>query len=135
MSKVRPLSLTIIAWLFIIVGMLSAWDVISGLWQHQLSLNLGVLFIFLGYGLLKLRPAAHSWALAMVVLGWILLAVAIICCFFGSGTVRIGHQEMTGGYRFLVLVCLGLIDGTVLTWMTRVLTRRDVEELFQNDAA
>ena len=130
MTKVRPSSLTIVAWLFIISGGFSAYDIISGLWQQRVSLNFGVLFIFIGGGLLKLRPAAHSWALAMVVLAWFILAVAVICSFCGLGTVRIGHEEVTGGHRYLAIIGIAVLFGTLLAWMSRVLTSRDVVELF-----
>lgn len=132
MKRTRPLSLTIIAWLFIIVGLLSAWDVISGFWQHRLSLNLGVLCIFLGRGLLQFRPAALSWAVFLTVLGLFSLAAFLIIGFFSSGEVRLWNEVFTGRQRVLVIVSFAAIYATLLAWMIRVLTRRDVKELFQS---
>src|SRR5579859_1258077 len=104
MTRNRPFSITIIAWFFIISGIFAAWDMISGFWEHRPSLNLGVLFIFLGNGLLTLRPAPLSWALAVVVLGWIFLAVAIVCGVCGVYVVHMNGEEVKGGLRWLVLI-------------------------------
>jgi len=135
MSKIRPLSITILAWLFIIAGSFSIWDVVSGLWQHRLSLNFGVLFVFLGRGLLRLRPAALSWALAITVLGWVCLAVALICVLCGLGDVRFGPEIITGARRLLIVIGGAVIYGAFLTWVTRVVTRRDIVDLFHDHVA
>jgi len=134
MSKTRPLSITIIAWLFLIVGLLSAWDVIYSLYHHRFSLNLGVLFIFLGHGLLRLRPNALSWALAMTLLGWggfVLFAILVLC---GRGEVRIHQEAVTGGMRWLLLSVVIILQAALLTWMTRVLTCKETEDLFREDS-
>jgi hypothetical protein len=135
MSKIRPLSITILAWVFIIAGAYSIWDVVSGLWQHRLPLNFGVLFVFLGRGLLRLRPAALSWALALTVLGWICLAVAFICLLCGLGDVRFGHEIVTGARRLFIVIGGAVIYGAFLTWVTRVVTRRDIVDLFHDHVA
>lgn len=129
----RPVSITIIAWLFIIVGLLSAWDIISGFWEKRISLNFGVLFIFLGRGLLRLQPAALTWALAITFLGWIGLAVFMIISLFGE--VRFGNEVLTGAPRLFVLLGFAIIYGAILTWMTVVLRRKEIEDLFRGSAA
>ena len=132
MNPQRPLSLTIIAWLFIIVGLFSVLDIISGLWQQHFTLNLGVVSIFIGRGLLKLRPAALSWALGLSVLGLLSVAIAFIVALFGGGVVHFGHQILTGGWRLLAIFGSCGIYGTLFMWMVWVLRRPDVEALFQN---
>lgn len=134
MNTKRPLPLTIVAWLFIIAGIFSAWEMVSGLWQGRLSLNLGVLFIFLGRGLLRLRPAAHTWALGVVVLGWLLLVVVVITGgIFNYGVVRFGDTIVTGWQRLLTLLGFVVIYGALLAWVTRVLVRH--QDLFRKHEA
>ena len=131
MTPKRPLALTIIAWLFIIAGVFSAWDLVSHIWQGHLSLNLGVLFIFLGRGLLRLRPVARDWALGVVVLGWIVLAVVVVTTgVFGAGEVRFWDVVVTGWRRVLAVFGFSIIWGALLAWMTRVLLRQGVKDLF-----
>jgi hypothetical protein len=131
MSKSRPLSVTIIAWLFILAGGWSVWTMVSGFWQHQPTLNSGFLFIFLGQGLRDLRPVALSWAWVLIVLSWIFLVIAVICGLCGIGTMRIGQEAVAGGQRISSLLGLAFVYGALLAWMTRVLTRKEVKVLFQ----
>jgi hypothetical protein len=136
MNTKRPLPLSIVAWLFIIAGVFSVWDLASQLWYGWFSLNTGVLFIFLGRGLLRLRPAAHTWALVVVVLGWVLLAVVIIACgIFDSGVVRFGDTVVTGWQRQLTLLGIVTIYGALLAWVTRILLRDEIEDMFRRGAA
>src|SRR5262245_7062282 len=63
----RPLSLTIVALLYLIVGLLAAWefakDILDG---GNLFLNFGFIGIFAGIGLLRPRPYGRFFAFLML---------------------------------------------------------------------
>ena len=55
----------------------------------------------------------------------------------GSGRadpVLWNREQVAGAERYLVLTGVAVLYGAVLAWMTRVLTRSDVEELFHSHA-
>src|SRR5438128_6680105 len=78
-----PTSLKVVAWVFLIFGILSAIEIISSLVAGKLSLNFGVLGIFIGRGLLRLSP------------GW--RTVALICLWFMFGLLVILMLATIGG--------------------------------------
>jgi len=55
-----PRALKIVAALFVLSGVLAAVEVLVLLARGHVSLNLGILCIFVGYGLLRLRPVKGS---------------------------------------------------------------------------
>jgi len=129
MNPSRPLSLTLVAWIFILLAASSAWQIISQLCHGRLFLNFGVLFVFIGRGLLQLRPRARDWALAIVFLFWFVL---VLCLFFGlfGASVFWSGKAATGWEKAGILLGSGLFYGSILAWMTRVLTRQDIVDLF-----
>jgi len=128
----RPLSLVIVAVLFILAGVAAAWDVVSSLFHSRVSFNFCVLMLFAGIGLLRFKRGWRTCALAFV---WVFFAGA----FLGLGvlifspeswTIGLFGSESTAAQRpvipWLFLICLILLS----LWVYRTLTRRDIRRLF-----
>lgn len=126
-----PLSLKIVAALFILGGISSIVDVITSLTQGNLNLNLGVLGLLVGIGLLRF---SRGWRTCALVFLWIALIglplVALVFLFLaGAVNYTIFWQNMGGGSRWLG-VALAAVLFVVVLWQYRVLTRPDIRNLF-----
>lgn len=127
-----PTSLRVVAWLFILSGLL-VWagvfvSVLSGKPKFPLP---GVLELFAGIGLLRLRP---GWRTCALVLLWISIIVAAFLAFvlmLGTGSAPIhfnGHLAAlvpAGALSLLAFAQLGFS-----LWQVSVLCREDVRALF-----
>ena len=131
----RPISLLIIAILFIIGGGLAGWEIVHSLMHDRISPNLAVCLLFVGVGLLKLKASSRRWAIAWIVLGYILCAILLYGYFlfghFNAVSVIVGENEIKGPLRFLLGSSLPLIFAMILIWMHRTLRRPDIVALFQ----
>jgi hypothetical protein len=126
-----PTSLKVVAALFILGGVASLIEIAVALWHGRVSVNFGVMGIFIGTGLLRLHPTWRMWALVFI---WIALIVApIVGILVLAGDSRldlqllgltVGRASTTAG--FIAALALFLIA----LWQYRVLTRRDIRMLF-----
>jgi hypothetical protein len=64
-----PQPLKIVAYLFIIGGICALLEVIFALASNRISINFGVLGIFIGRGLLRLNPRSLAWAMFFIWFG------------------------------------------------------------------
>jgi hypothetical protein len=128
----RPLSLTVTAWVFIIAGLLCAWDMIEEFGRSRFSLHAGIALSPIGVGLLKLRPMARKFALLCIVLGWGLLGYAVVIALLG-GELHVAGVIITGWRRDVALVGICNALGVILAWVTWVLLRRETRTLFQTN--
>lgn len=130
--KGLPISLKAVAWIFIAFGILSAIDAVVSLAYGRLSINLGVLGIFAGRGLLRL---SRGWRLfAMVVLWLEMLGCAAILLFAlaagGSAPVRV-NGRVVGNVPVWVMAVPTAAILAVAVWQYYVLSRTDVAALFR----
>jgi hypothetical protein len=128
---ILPAALRVVAYLFIIGGVLSVIDIIVAFTQGQLKLNFGVLGLFIGPGLLHLRA---GWRTCALIFLWITI---IFCVILGLLIVGSGRD---GTFKFYskpvgsispgvgVLIVVGFL--VLAIWEVRVLTRPDVRKLF-----
>jgi hypothetical protein len=130
----RPGSLIAVAWIFIAVGILSAIDIIWSLYNRRLSLNLGVLFFFIGHGLLRLSPVARLWALIFI---WFqLIGIALITILFliapGGVYYTVNGQrtqlDSPTAIASAIAICVALL--VFFIWQLRTLTHSAVRTLF-----
>ena len=131
MPRHRPTALKVVAWIFILGGLSACIEILVALTQNRFSLNFGVLGIFIGYGLLKLRS---GWRL----LGLISLWIAMI----GTPVITLMALSNPGKLEFKVFgVKIANLSPAVFSifmggcflfsvWQYRVLTRSDVRTLF-----
>lgn len=130
-TKQIPISLKIVAAFFIFDGASSAIGVMVSLFRGSLNLDFGVLGIFIGFGLLRLQPLWHTIALLFTGLALIAIPVLTLISILGSEPVslKVFGQEVGYSSRTVVLF-LAALYFVVEVWKLRVLTRRDVTELF-----
>ncbi|MFH5802851.1 hypothetical protein [Alienimonas sp. DA493] len=134
MTDVRPLptALKVVAWLFIITGALAAWDVLAALLNGRISLNFGVLGLFIGPGLLRLSSGWRTCGLVLLWIEMILIPLAILALVASGGPLDVTLSGEPAGEAPL-LVGLGVVGAllALVVWEYRVLTRPDVRRLFE----
>jgi cytochrome c oxidase subunit IV len=133
--KSAPLSLKIVAALFILSGISSIIEVIISLIQGRLSFNFGVLGVVIGIGLLHF---SRTWRICALIFIWIALIclplVALVFMFLaGSVNYIIFWQNVGPGSRAIGVALAALMFGVAL-WQYRVLTRPDIRRLFRRSA-
>jgi hypothetical protein len=127
-----PVSLKVVAILFILGGIYAVIDIIVAIAYSRIGINFNVLGLFIGPGLLALRPGWRKCALFFI---WFAIIVIPIIGLL-SITVRgpldlkifgqvIGHTTKSFG-----LLIVGIIFAVAL-WQYHVLTRPDIKDLFQ----
>ena len=127
--KTIPLSLKIVAWLFIIGGISAVIEILISLAHGRINFNFGVLGIPAGFGILKL---SRGWRVCGLVLLWFGLIITPIIFIIGltkPATVSIlGYP--TGKVPGIVVSIIAIPIFLLLIWQYRVLTRPDIKELF-----
>jgi len=126
-----PLSLKIVAALFILGGISSIIEVIISLTQGRLSFNFGVLGVVIGIGLLRFSRAWRTCALVFLWIALISLPLVALAFLFLAGAVNytIFWQEIGPASRVIGVVLATLLFAVAL-WEFRVLTRPDIRKLF-----
>lgn len=133
--QIIPTSLKVVATLFILSGISAVIEIIVSLLHGQLSLNFGVLGLWVGAGLLRLSPTSRTWALIFT---WMALIITPIggLIFLNSATLdftlfgqKVGHIPKVVGLAAAVVFFI------VSVWQYQVLTRPDVRALFRRPAA
>ena len=146
-KKSIPVSLTVVAILFILSGIDAAIGIVVSVIHNHLNLIfvvlqnlifgilvnliLGILMIFIGSGLLRLRRGWRNCALVfnwIAIIGLPILALLIIT-ESGPLNIKIFGQVVGNPTKGLGLFILG-IEFAVVLWVNHVLTRPGVKELF-----
>ena len=126
-----PISLRIVAFGFILAGTVSAVDMIARLLLlSQVSINLGALLLFVGYGLLRWRDSSRQVA---VFLSWMLLFALSIWILIATFS-QLNHELVRGtsigdADRESLLFGILLIGYTI--WQLRVLRRPEFVRRFK----
>jgi hypothetical protein len=124
-----PQALKIVAYLFIIGGIFAVIDIVVSLTQNRISINLGVLALFIGRGLLRLNPRSLAWAMFFRWLGLIITAISAVVFLYTPGTIRLFGRvigQAPPGLGFILSVAVFAL----VCWEYKVLTRPDVRQLF-----
>src|SRR5262249_21921903 len=126
-----PTSLKIVAFLFILGGILALTEAIVSLTYGQIYLNFAVLGLFIGPGLLRL---SRGWRTCALVFLWIALIgapVVAVLLISASGPFdlklfgqQVGDVSKGFGVAFIAVMFV------LAWWQYRVLTRADVRRLF-----
>jgi hypothetical protein len=129
--KRAPTALKVVAVIFILVGCDSALDILISLSQSRISVNFGVLGIFIGIGLLRFRRAWRTCALVFIWLA--LIGIPIICLLILDGpgpfVVRL-FGEPVGPAEPEIALLFAAILFALSVWQYKVLKRADVARLF-----
>ena len=131
MSDRLPTALVVVAWLFILSGAAALLGILVGLTNGRMSFNTSVVGLFVGPGLLRLRPGWRTCALVLIWIGLILSPVLAIVMLNAPGSVAINFFGLSVGKGPVLLAWVLLAAMiTLLVWQYRVLTRPDVRQLF-----
>ena len=125
-----PQPLKIVAYLFIAGGILSVMDTLVELMLGRLNLNLGVLMIFIGRGLLRFNPRSLAWAVFFTWLGLIFLPIAAVVSL--SLPVNFQVFGLTVGqmpHAVCFILCAAMF--ALYYWQNGVLKSRQVRRLFR----
>ena len=129
-ARDNPMALRIVAGLFVLQGLLTAVDVVVKLFHDHLDLNLMLLCLWIGPGLLRHSPTWRKWAL--VVLWFSFFAISLLAVvallrppldfkLFGFPTAPVPTLP-----TLLFLLAMFLLA----LWQYRVLIRPDIHCLF-----
>ena len=130
-TPIYPRSLKVVAWVFVAFGVLAVIDLVTSLMSGNISLNFGVLWIFVGRGLLRVSPGWRTCGLVLLWLGMAASALLVVIAASGGGTVTVFGVRLRGDEARVGGVLLGLAFLGLQMWLYRVLTRPDVRRLFQ----
>ena len=126
-----PISLKVVAILFFLGGIYAVIEVIVAIAHSRININFGVLGLFIGPGLLALRPGWRTCALVFIWIALVFLPIFTVLMFFHSGPLdfnvfgqKVGYASKESG--LVVAVTLFLLS----LWQHRVLNRSDVRSLF-----
>lgn len=130
----RPTALTVVAWIFIISGILAGVGMIIDLFQGRFTISLGVLGIFIGRGLLRWSRGWRTCALVFLWLGFILLPIIALMALSGvrANVTFFGVQKGTLPGAVMLIPCAAFF--LLLLWQYRVLTRPDIRARFLADS-
>jgi hypothetical protein len=126
-----PGSLKVVAALFILGGVSAAIEVVVSLMNNRISINLGVLGIFIGPGLLRLSRGWRTCALVFLWIALIAIPIFTILMIGHSGPLdfkilgqKVGYAPKELGILMAVLLFL------LALWQYPVLTSQRVRRLF-----
>ena len=130
-SKQIPTSLKIVAVLFIIGGICSVIEVIVAVFNGRININLGVLGLFVGPGLLKFKVGWRTCALVFIWIALIGIPLAAVIMLGVSGPLDFNlFGQKVGHVSKVYVMCFAVPVFLLYFWMYRVLTRSDVRRLF-----
>ena len=133
-KKSVPMSLKIVAALFVLggIGAVIEMVVVALMHSHQI-VNVGILWLFIGAGLFRLR---RGWRTCALVVTWLaliampLIMVLVLVMAHKPLDVKMFGQVVGQASKGWGVLIAGVIF-LVALWQYRVLTRPDVKELFQ----
>jgi hypothetical protein len=131
-----PTSLKVVAALFIVAGISSLIEIIVSLFHNRISINLGVLNLFIGVGLLRLSPTWRMWALVFTWLA--LVGVPLVGLYFLTSPDPLDFSffgQKVAQVPKAAGVALAVASFSITLWQYRVLTRPDIRALFRLSAA
>src|ERR1041385_5089458 len=128
----QPRALVIVAWLFIASGIVAIISIVGNLlFGHRLVIDISVIDLWIGHGLLKGQARSRRWALFMLFVGFLILPVGLVLVilFPGVPTVTV-FNNVIGTVPRSVLALLFAGVAVLTFWQYRVLERPEVRALF-----
>lgn len=125
-----PFPLVVVAILFVLYGILSAFAMIGSWFTNHIIIGLGFINIFIGIGLLKHSRIARALAMAIIWFGFFALIFGSLVASIAPVTGQLMDFKLTDLHlRVFAVVIFGLFF-LLLVWMHRVLRRTEVKVLF-----
>jgi hypothetical protein len=126
-----PTSLKIVAYLFVLNGVMAIVEVLFSLANSRLSINFGVLGVFIGPGLLRFSQGWRTCALVWLWIGLIASPLILLMVISRNEPIDFlffGKKSGTISKELVIPFALAIFIFTI--WEYRVLTRPDVRKLF-----
>jgi uncharacterized membrane protein HdeD (DUF308 family) len=125
------ISLVIIAIFFIISGVWDAWEMLQALLKHNLDINLGVLTIVIGIGLLQHYDRARKFGRFCAWFGVIITGIALFSVLSHSATDEWFGQIISGDNYYFFGVSFCAISAAFFLWIDYVLRHPIVRSLMK----
>jgi len=126
-----PASLKVVAALFILGGICAVIEVLVSLVHGHININFGVLGLFIGPGLLALRPGWRTCALVFLWIAMIGVPIIAVLMLAHSGPLDFKVFGQKVGYASKEIgLLLAVIVFVLAVWQYRILVRDDVRRLF-----
>ena len=138
MNPIRraPQLLKLVAYAFLIQGFSAMASIIATASAGKVSINLGVLCVPIGWGLLKLNPNSYRWAKFWCKLVLWLSPLALLTIMTGTAQFKVIGTPVpfvpAGAARALALAWLAFGMG-VTVWQLNVLQTPPVQRVFTPD--
>jgi hypothetical protein len=130
----RPIGLSIVGWAFIAIGLLAAWDIIEDALNSRVNLNLTVLMIPVGIGLLRGRSSSRYWALIWI--GLTALSSGLMFVFYpfngDNWSITWSASELQGWPRHVTAISLSLGSLFVAIMAWRAVSSKAAEEFIDS---
>ena len=134
-----PLSLKVVAGLFILGGLAACIEMLLAPLSGRLSINTGVIALFIGWGLLRLKPVWRTWTLVVSGLCMIAMALAVLFILNFGGPLdftvfgwKYGSLPRSTMVALFVALCVAYF--ALGAWQLWVLTRPPIAALFRRPA-
>lgn len=132
MKQPLPRSLTVVAALFVLSGVLALVEIVLALLSGRIDLNFGVLGVPIGWGLLHLSPGWRTLAVVFLLIAVVGLPIIALLFLGASGpvTVTLFGWSVGSASKELALVVSALAFA-MSAWQLWVLMRPDIRALFE----
>jgi hypothetical protein len=126
-----PISLKIVAVLFILSGISCVVEIVVALMYNRIDINFGVLSLFIGGGLMRLSRGWRTCALFFLWIGLILTPTIAAMFILASRPLDFTvFGQQVGTIPKELGAGLAAIGFFLVLWQYRVLTRPDIRRLF-----
>ena len=127
-----PVSLKVVAYIFILGGVFSLIEVIVSLMNSHINLHFGVLGLFIGSGLLRLNSGWRHCALVFLWMAMIGTSIFAILCMASSEPIGLKVFGQDVGYvsKGFTIIFVTLVFSLTI-WQYRVLMKSNVRRLFE----
>ncbi len=127
-----PTSLKIVAMLFILGGIIDVLGMIVSLTRGQFRIDFGFLGIFIGCGLLSLRPGWRTFALIVLWVSMIIIPILAVYMLVQPGPLKfsiLGQKVGSASKELAFAIAVSLFVLSI--WEYRVLIHHDIRKMFQ----
>lgn len=125
----NPTSLRIVAGVFVFFGVLAVIEVVVSWLHSQISLNITVLFLWIGPGLLRHNRTWRTWALAFLWFGLYALPIFCLLALFHLVFSGVPARQVAG-----MKLAIAIPVFVIILWQFWVLTRPDIRALFMRSS-
>lgn len=130
----KPTSIFLIGAIFVLCGLLAAWEVLADLFRNRININFAVCLFFVGLGLLRLKGSSRRWAIFWLVLGYGFVALMVAGYFWlPDYHITWSGSEVEGPLRPLIGIGLPSTLALLFAWMHYSLCRPHVVALFSTN--